>query len=260
MPTTGISLVREHTQQMQLPRFLWVPFELGRPFGAPGEPDFQRRVLHAALELLERDGGPVVLVDFPDDAPVREPSGDGAAHEAAWACPIAFHPPAEEQPELVAATLAEMERLAPWHEIYAERRRSAAPPAAASPATGLAREQVAKLLGRLAAGNPTPDVDADPPIQERLRLEQQLRLGCDDLCAWYMEAAQGQPGRGSAAALRDWFWRDTAAARLIAAAATALLAHPEPIVRWLARRALVPREYVPSLMPTADPALWEESR
>jgi len=66
--TTGISLVRPNTEQMKLPRFLWVPFELGRPFGAPSEPDFQRRVLHEALLLLERSDGPVVLEDFPDDA------------------------------------------------------------------------------------------------------------------------------------------------------------------------------------------------
>ena len=84
MPTTGISLVREHTQQMQLPRFLWVPFELGRPFGAPNEPDFQRRVLRSALELLERDDGPVVLADFADDAPTHAPREE---EEAGWACP-----------------------------------------------------------------------------------------------------------------------------------------------------------------------------
>jgi len=31
-----------------------VPFELGRPFGAPDEPDFQRRVLRDLLGLLAR--------------------------------------------------------------------------------------------------------------------------------------------------------------------------------------------------------------
>ena len=80
--TTGISLVRVNTERMELPRFLWVPFELGRPFGAPHEPDFQRRVLRAALGLLERRDGPVVLEDFPDDAPVvDDDEADG------WSCP-----------------------------------------------------------------------------------------------------------------------------------------------------------------------------
>jgi D-proline reductase (dithiol) PrdB len=35
--TTGISLVREHTAGYRPPRFLWVPFPLGRPFGACGK-------------------------------------------------------------------------------------------------------------------------------------------------------------------------------------------------------------------------------
>ena len=66
--TTGISLIREHTMRMQSPRGLAVPFEPGRPFGAPNEPDFQRRVLKAALDLLPRMDGPV-LEDFPDGPP-----------------------------------------------------------------------------------------------------------------------------------------------------------------------------------------------
>ena len=79
--TTGISLVRNNTERMELPRFLWVPFELGRPFGAPHEPDFQRRVLHAALALLERSDGPVILEDFVDEAPVTDDSGVGTPTE-----------------------------------------------------------------------------------------------------------------------------------------------------------------------------------
>ena len=246
MPTTGISLVREHTEQMQLPRFLWVPFELGRPFGAPNEPAFQRRVLRSALALLERNDGPVVLADFPDDAPVYAPSDEEAA---SWACPIAFHPPPEDRPELVSATLEEMARLAPWHEIYVSQRGMAAPPA-----SGIEREALARWLGELADGATDAPAEVDRPLHES------LRLGCDDLRTWYLEAAQGQPGRGSAAELRDWFWRDTAVARLIASAASALLVHGDPILRMLAGRALVPREYFPALMPEVDPTEFETER
>jgi hypothetical protein len=238
LPTTGISLVREHTLQMQLPRFLWVPFALGRPFGASNEPDFQRRVLRSALELFEGHDGPVVLADFPDDAPDSTANDE---EEAIWACPISFHPPAEKLADLVTATLEEIERLAPWHEIYSQRRGMVA-----VSASGLDRERVVKILGQFMAGETSPEVEVDGPIQEW------LRLGCDDLRTWYLEAAQGQPGRGSATALRDWFWCDTAAARLIGAAARRLLEHPDPVVQFLAARALVPREYLPELMPVAD--------
>ncbi len=68
IPTTQISLIREHTEKIHPPRALWVPFELGRPLGAPEDPVFQRRVLLAALNLLNAVKGPV-LEDFPDEAP-----------------------------------------------------------------------------------------------------------------------------------------------------------------------------------------------
>ena len=41
---------------MRLPRFLWVPFELGRPFGAPNEPDFQRRPFYTRVLASMVDG------------------------------------------------------------------------------------------------------------------------------------------------------------------------------------------------------------
>ena len=45
LSTTGISLIRINTEKVAPPRALWVPFELGRPLGAPSDPAFQRRVL-----------------------------------------------------------------------------------------------------------------------------------------------------------------------------------------------------------------------
>ena len=49
IPTAQISLIREQTAAIKPPRALWVPFMLGRPFGAPNDPDFQRRVLRHLL-------------------------------------------------------------------------------------------------------------------------------------------------------------------------------------------------------------------
>ncbi len=92
----------------------------------------------------------------------------------------------------------------------------------------LERERVVELLGEFAAGATDPAVDSDRDKHEW------LRLGCDDLRNWYMEAAQGQPGRGSSSELNDWLWRDTALARLIGLAAAALLAHPDLLAKDLA--------------------------
>ncbi len=67
--TVAISLIRPQTENTRPPRALWVPFELGRSFGPPSDPAFQKKVILAALRLLELETGPVVLTDFPDDDP-----------------------------------------------------------------------------------------------------------------------------------------------------------------------------------------------
>ena len=87
LPTAQISLVRKHTVVIQPPRALWVPFDLGRPFGTPGEAAFQRRVISAALALFERESGPV-LEDFPEDAP-----GEAPSYAEGWSCPVALGAP-----------------------------------------------------------------------------------------------------------------------------------------------------------------------
>jgi hypothetical protein len=71
--TVAIALIRPQAENTKPPRALWVPFELGRPFGPPNDPAFQRRVLLAALGMLVEDGGPVRIIDFPDDDPRARP-------------------------------------------------------------------------------------------------------------------------------------------------------------------------------------------
>ena len=238
--TTGISLVRVNTERMELPRFLWVPFELGRPFGAPHEPDFQRRVLRAALGLLERRDGPVILEDFPDDAPVGE--HDGHDDGASWSCPVSFGGVADGDAGLVAEVLVELRRLAPWQEVYAAGRGRSAPAA-----SGLSHEQIVHGLGEVAGGA------KDPSVATNLPLPEWLRLGCDDLRTWYMEAAQGRPGRATSLELRDWFWRETALARLIGTAGARLAGSEHRALSMFGRRVMVPRVYMGQLMPGVEP-------
>ncbi len=69
----AISLIRAQTENTKPPRALWVPFELGRPFGPPSDTAFQKRVILAALRLLERERGPVIIEDFPEDDPRERP-------------------------------------------------------------------------------------------------------------------------------------------------------------------------------------------
>ena len=62
VPTAQISLIREQTAAIQPPRALWVPFMLGRPFGAPpGIPADRLAALRTAMMTTFKD--PAFLAD-----------------------------------------------------------------------------------------------------------------------------------------------------------------------------------------------------
>ena len=71
--TVAIALIRPQAENTRPPRALWVPFELGRPFGPPSDAAFQKRVLVAALGMLVDGGGPVRITNFPEDDPRAQP-------------------------------------------------------------------------------------------------------------------------------------------------------------------------------------------
>lgn len=227
--TTGISLVRDNTERLRPPRFLWVPFELGRPFGAPDEPQFQTDVLRAALALLEREDGPPVLDDYPHDAP------DGGPSEATgWSCPISFAAPQDSgQAELLTRVLAELSTLSPWQALAKETRGRTA--------VGAARmdiDQSAKFLQALLEGAGS----ADNP-STTLNLGQLFRGAAEDMKTFYMEAATAKPGRVSSQELADWFWGETAGGELLLALYGACAASTDESVQQVAKGQLVPRAH-----------------
>jgi D-proline reductase (dithiol) PrdB len=222
--TTGISLVREHTAGYRPPRFLWVPFPLGRPFGAPHAPDFQRRVLLSALRLLERDDGPVILEDFPDDAPDSAPVDDES-----WVCPVSFPAPPTDPDDLAAALASEVSALAPWYALSVQRRGRTT-----VGLTGAEPGAVARFL--------TDFLDTTPqPLCAGVSLAENLKLACEDLKAFYQEAAMAKPGTPDARSVSRWFWDETAAARLFQALKPRLEGHDDPGLRLVAADYLVPR-------------------
>ena len=116
--TTQVSLIRIHTEKTNPPRALWVPFELGRPLGIPGDPAFQKRVLLAALKLFESPNGPVIE-DYPEDAPVVE------SEAIVMACPVDFPKGTidlNETQRLCKAFKREFASLRPWYDIAFKNR------------------------------------------------------------------------------------------------------------------------------------------
>jgi hypothetical protein len=194
--TTHISLIREHTAAIKPPRALWVPFELGRPLGAPNDPDFQLGVLRAALGLLARTDGPV-LEDYPLDAPASE-------HAAPWACPVQLPAPepTTEAESLERAVLTEIRLLHPWYDESQRARHRTAVGVSGKSADAV--EEMATLVAAYAAG---ADVEPQGYAHD---MPVTLKYVLDDLKAFYFEAALAQPGRGASSRdLNDWFFRET---------------------------------------------------
>lgn len=59
--TVAVQLLREIAEAVRPPRALLVPYPFGYPLGAPNDPALQRRVMEAALDLLEEDAEPPLL-------------------------------------------------------------------------------------------------------------------------------------------------------------------------------------------------------
>lgn len=204
VPTTQISLVREHTETIQPPRALWVPFALGRPLGIPDDSAFQRRVLLAALELFGLSEGPV-LVGFPDDVSEQAAyTRDSLDH---LACPVSFASSSQEKTEtekLLSAFRSEVTEFRSWYDLgLAERGYSSV--------VYFTPDAAGKLLMDFVLGEPLkyPENISSPAAA--------LRFAAQDLKAFYYESVLSRPDFAlpDASKFNHWFWQKTAAGRIL---------------------------------------------
>lgn len=254
--TVSISLVKEFTQVVRPPRALWVPFPFGRPLGAPKNTSVQRRVIEAAFALLKRGQGPV-LEEFvlgpeeqqldarnqtmgrrcgPNGCSLDDMLAGGAESENAEQSSVIG--PYDFDLERV---LDEVGHLKENHERYRAENggRTQVGTSGVSPNT-IAR--AVQLVHAFVNGD---TVKVPPKFGESLALY--VRLSIDDLKAYYMEAKTQSSADGTvdAAEANDWFWLDTRAGRLIAAARDRLVeaTDREKDPNWILARSIVPRGY-----------------
>ena len=216
--SVAIALIRPQAEHTRPPRALWVPFELGRPIGPPSDPVFQRQVILSALGMLVEGGGPVRIVDFPDDDP-RE------AFDPNWQAPLNPHPNppplageeasgffASSSPspasgggsgwgfgsELAEAVEAELRAMAPAYAASCVARERSTVGLSGLPPAECGAYVAAWLRGERPA---SPVVDMSPGLA--------LRFAIDDLKAFALEAALIPGTQPSSKQLGDWLWNET---------------------------------------------------
>jgi len=227
--TVGISLIRPQTENTKPPRALWVPFELGRPFGPPSGPEFQKRVLLAALRLLERDSGPVIIEDFTEDDPRAQP-------DPAWQPPAVPAVAGDNSGDGLAKRLeAEIPRLQDAHRRWvAQNCRTT------FGLSGLAISEAGHYVAEWVRG------ESPPSRRGGYSAPLLLRFAVDDVKAYYLEAAAAGTARPSSRQLGDWFWNESAAGPALYALRDACLASDDERLKLIAGNFIVPATRVRS--------------
>ena len=221
--TVAIVLIRPQAERTKPPRALWVPFELGRPFGPPNDPGFQRRVVLAALGMLVEDGRPVRIIDFPDDDPRARP-------DPAWQPPFIPATVANGSAESLASRLeAEILLLEGAHRRWMEQHgRSTVG------LSGLAIGDCARYVADWLRGK------APPSPRDRFSAPLLLRFAVDDLKAYCLEAAGSGSTKPSSRQLTDWFWNEPATGAALHVLRKVLQADEDERLRLIVSNFVVP--------------------
>ncbi|OED34806.1 hypothetical protein AB833_31865 [Chromatiales bacterium (ex Bugula neritina AB1)] len=214
LSTVVIGLVRLHLEKIKPPRALWVPFELGRPLGAPGDRDFQKKVLLKALSLIETQTAPT-LTDFGIDDP-------RASADENW------QPPEIATAETVAE---ECTLLKPFYQ-----RQCVSSSRTAVGVSTLTIQKAAELMDEVVSGkDPTDTPDGNSPVVS-------LRLAFDDLKAYYIETAL-TGGSPNSLQIHNWLWQETLLGQQIKALRHRFMASDNPKLAALGERFSVPHRW-----------------
>lgn len=229
--TVQISLIREHTVALHAPRALWVPFMLGRPFGAPNDSAFQTRVLTSALELLTRTEGPV-LEDFLDEAPadVLAPAIEGLI------CPVSF-PKLATEGSIADRLAEEIGQLQAWHGLAMQARQKTK--------LGVTGRTPAELGAFLSSWlSDSPEILSTDSLLEPFVA---IKFASDELKTFYYESKVVQPGQHSSLSVQHWFWFETTAGDLYLKLREKLARDGDPAFAGLATLSMVPRAVLAKL-------------
>jgi hypothetical protein len=177
----------------------------------------------AALGLLERTDGPVILDDFSEDPP-------GWRDTPAWRAPplVPVTGPPETPDAWAAAFGAELSALLSlWRTAQVRFGRTTFGLSFQAPAAW------PEFATRFLAGELPSVPELDTPALA-------LRMLSDDIKALYGEAAQAEGPAPSSHQIDEWFWRQTVAGRLLVALRTVAMASENNALKTVGGRFFVP--------------------
>ena len=169
---------------------LAVPFFFGNALGKGDNPEYQRQILQATFDLLDRESGPV-LEQLPDNmVPDILMQGSETENES-------------EEKGLNAAD--ELTSLRAYYEQWTESHGGRTAVGASSIPQRRFRGVVRFLEGYI--NREETDMKERP---EDSTVPQFIRHCINDLKAFYYEARMAQRPDGADRDIHDWFWSDTA--------------------------------------------------
>jgi hypothetical protein len=193
-----------------------------------GAPDaaFQRRVLLAALKLLEAPSGPV-LEDYPEDAPETD-------EIMVLSCPVNYSGDtveAGETDQLRGSFRREMMAMRPWYDMAVKKRQRTT-----VGLSGIDLEKMGDFIYAFIRGEAPENPRDDMPLAST------LKMAIEDLKAYYIEGATAQPGQEnlSSKAIMNWFWDDTVAGKVLLKLGNVLKESPNEALKQLGEHAIAP--------------------
>lgn len=215
LTTTTIALIKEHAERVKPPRALFVPFPFGVTLGRTNDPEFQHKVIAAALDLLSSNDVPV-LAEFPEEGqgPARLLQASAARGNGVQANGNA----ADE----VTALRAYYER---WVEENGGRTSVGL--------SGIPQRRFRGMIRFLESYSRGEDTDLEERPTE-MSVPQFIRYCIDDLKAFYYEARMNQRPDAGENDLHQWFWGETAGGQLVVQIADRLNASEDPVLKHVA--------------------------
>ena len=241
LSTILVGFVREHIEVIRPPRSLFLDFPMGRGMGKPNDPEFQKKVIRAAFELLEASSGPIID-DFPEIIPVK----DGRMGYALPPQLVLSVDDIGDVDVVLSEVRNEMEALRPdYATAIAARGRTTVG------ASGLAIEELAPFVVSF--------LDGEIPKSPRKGMPAipLLKLVVEDLEAYYTETRTHRDSIDDLELMGEWFWEKTKAGRLLLLLEAVSVASENKVMLQIVEMSLMaPRFWSEGPLPGTSAAGW----